>query len=45
MASQKELYLHDELPDLEVPFAPFHSRRSVVYGASPASTGCARGVG
>ncbi|BGO91449.1 hypothetical protein NBRC10512_003109 [Rhodotorula toruloides] len=33
MASQKELYLHDQLPDLEVPFAPFNSRRSVVYGA------------
>ncbi|GAA5857901.1 hypothetical protein JCM1840_000958 [Sporobolomyces johnsonii] len=32
MASQRELYLHDNLPDLEVPFAPFHSRRSVVYG-------------
>ncbi|CEQ39592.1 SPOSA6832_01131, partial [Sporobolomyces salmonicolor] len=32
MASQRQLYLHDNLPDLEVPFAPFHSRRSVVYG-------------
>ncbi|GAA5824946.1 hypothetical protein JCM3770_006715 [Rhodotorula araucariae] len=32
MASQRELYLHDELPDLEIPFMPFASRRSVVYG-------------
>ena len=32
MASQQELYLHDEFTHNEVPFAPFASRRSVVYG-------------
>ncbi|GAA5931794.1 hypothetical protein JCM3775_000044 [Rhodotorula graminis] len=32
MASQRELYLHQDLPDLEVPYQPFASRRSVVYG-------------
>ncbi|GAA5910423.1 hypothetical protein JCM8208_004473 [Rhodotorula glutinis] len=32
MASQRELYLHHDLPDLEVPYQPFASRRSVVYG-------------
>ncbi|GAA6060015.1 hypothetical protein JCM10212_001173 [Sporobolomyces blumeae] len=32
MASQRELFLHDDFPTAEVPFAPFHSRRSVVYG-------------
>ncbi|GAA5950672.1 hypothetical protein JCM3765_000573 [Sporobolomyces pararoseus] len=32
MASQQELYLHDAFTHQEVPFAPFASRRSVVYG-------------
>ncbi|ORY83489.1 lincomycin-condensing protein lmbA [Leucosporidium creatinivorum] len=27
------MHLHDSLPDLAVPYAPFHSRRSVVYSA------------
>lgn len=32
MASQQELYLHDAFTHQEIPFAPFASRRSVVYG-------------
>lgn len=31
---KSSLHLHDHLTDEPVPWAPFHSRRSVVYGAS-----------
>lgn len=27
------MHLHDSLPDMAVPYQPFHSRRSVVYSA------------
>ncbi|POY70486.1 hypothetical protein BMF94_6554 [Rhodotorula taiwanensis] len=33
MSQRTKLHLHDSLTDDPVPFAPFHSRRSVVYGA------------